>query len=285
MTSLKQTEANRRNAARSTGPRTLEGKAASRFNALKSGVNASAEFIPGEDSLEYDDVRIAYDIRWNPQTPDQRCLVDRLIRCDWLLRRLGKAEAHLWRYRHNRYLPAETGQALTALGEACAKGGADFERLQRRINQTQRTFDKTLETLQAMSIAAAEAAARGESPAEPDAASSPTPPPPAQPLQTTPEEQADFSVFFAQKQPTSFLTPEEAAELLADEAPPAEVGQALSPATEPHETASRQENQQDAPEDGFVLSNPPQTPPRVPGPIPKSSCEYSTTIRLPRSFR
>jgi hypothetical protein len=198
-TSLKQTEANRRNAARSTGPRTLEGKAASRFNALKSGVNASAEFIPGEDSLEYDDVRIAYDLRWNPQTPEQRCLVDRLIRCDWLQRRLGKAEAHLWRYRQGSYHPDDAGQALTALGTAQANGGADFERLQRRINQTQRTYDKTLETLQAMSTAAAETLA---------------------------------------------------------EAPAAEVGQSLSPATEPPETANPQPNQPDAPENGFVLSNP-----------------------------
>jgi hypothetical protein len=274
-TSLKQTEANRRNAARSCGPRTLEGKAASRFNALKSGVNASAEFIPGEDSLEYDDVRIAYDLRWNPQTPEQRCLIDRLIRCDWLQRRLGKAEAHLWRYRQGSYHPDDAGQALTALGAACAKGGADFERLQRRINQTQRTFDKTLETLQAMSIAAAEAADRGESRAEPDPVSSPipTPPPPAQPLQPTPEEQADFSMFFAQNQPTS--PPEEAAE----------VGPALSPATEPPETANPHENQQDAHENGFVLSNSPETPPSASGPIPKAPpVEYSTTIRVPRSF-
>jgi hypothetical protein len=233
MTSLKQTEANRRNAARSTGPRTLEGIAAARFNALKSGVNSSAEFIPGEDSLQYDDLRVAYDNRWNPQTPEQRCLVDRLIRCDWLQRRLGKAEAHLWRFRHDRHLPSDAGQALTALGAACVKGGADFERLQRRINQTQRTFDKTLETLQAMSIAAAEAAARGE----------------------TPRGQTNLS----------------------QGAVPAPRGQiCLPPAFE--------ENQQDTRENGFVPSDSPETPPSAPGPIPKPCREYSTTIRVPRSF-
>ena len=204
-TSLKQIEANRRNAARSTGPRTLEGKAASRFNALKSGVNASAEFISGEDSLEYDDVRIDYDTRWNPQTPEERCLVDRLIRCDWLQRRLGKAEAHLWRYHQGVYHPTDAGQSLSALGAAQARGSADFERLQRRINQTQRTYDKTLETLQAMSIAAAT--------------------------------------------------------LLEDEAPAAGPPQP-EPARNPHA------NQPNAPENGFVLSNPLNAPLDHPGPRP-----------------
>src|SRR5581483_10830012 len=49
MSTLRQIEANRRNSQLSTGPRTPEGKAVSRFNALKSGVNAKAQVIPGED--------------------------------------------------------------------------------------------------------------------------------------------------------------------------------------------------------------------------------------------
>ena len=45
-------EANRRNSQLSTGPRSPEGKAVSRFNALKSGINAKAEVIRGEDAAE-----------------------------------------------------------------------------------------------------------------------------------------------------------------------------------------------------------------------------------------
>ena len=52
MPSLKQIEANRLNARKSTGPRTPEGKAKSRFNALKAGIDAGAEAIPGEDPDE-----------------------------------------------------------------------------------------------------------------------------------------------------------------------------------------------------------------------------------------
>jgi hypothetical protein len=44
-----QIAANRANAQKSTGPRTAEGKAASRLNALKHGLDAESLIIPGED--------------------------------------------------------------------------------------------------------------------------------------------------------------------------------------------------------------------------------------------
>ena len=49
MTSEKKAEANRRNALKSTGPRTPEGKAAVRLNALKHGLLSQAVLLPGED--------------------------------------------------------------------------------------------------------------------------------------------------------------------------------------------------------------------------------------------
>jgi hypothetical protein len=44
-----QIDANRLNAENCTGPRSAEGKAVSRFNALKSGLGAHSLIIPGED--------------------------------------------------------------------------------------------------------------------------------------------------------------------------------------------------------------------------------------------
>ena len=46
-----QREANRQNSQRSTGPKTLEGKEASRRNALKHGMTGAGVVIPGEDQF------------------------------------------------------------------------------------------------------------------------------------------------------------------------------------------------------------------------------------------
>ena len=49
MTSEKKAEANRRNALKSTGPKTPEGKDAVRLNALKHGLLSRETLLPGED--------------------------------------------------------------------------------------------------------------------------------------------------------------------------------------------------------------------------------------------
>jgi len=49
MSSDKQVQANRRNALKSTGPRTPEGKAAVRQNALRHGLLSKETLLPGED--------------------------------------------------------------------------------------------------------------------------------------------------------------------------------------------------------------------------------------------
>src|SRR5262249_21705911 len=53
MTSARQQEANRRNALKSTGPRTLSGKLVSRRNALRHGLTAETLIEPLEDPKVY----------------------------------------------------------------------------------------------------------------------------------------------------------------------------------------------------------------------------------------
>ena len=48
MATIKQIDANRRNAQNSTGPQSPEGKQTTALNALKTGLYATAELIPGE---------------------------------------------------------------------------------------------------------------------------------------------------------------------------------------------------------------------------------------------
>jgi hypothetical protein len=93
MTSLRQTEANRRNALKSTGPRTLEGKRASRRNALRHGFTAQTVIEPLEDPAEYEARgRHSYGIRSANagSSADWHGLF-------WRLRRAGSIETGLFR--------------------------------------------------------------------------------------------------------------------------------------------------------------------------------------------
>jgi hypothetical protein len=57
MTSFGQTEANRRNARKSTGPNTPEGKQRSRCNALRHGLTAETAIVALEDAEDFEQHR------------------------------------------------------------------------------------------------------------------------------------------------------------------------------------------------------------------------------------
>ena len=78
MATLKQIDANRRNAQRSTGPRTPEGKAATRFNALKSGIDAQAQVISGEHPAQLEAPR-RIPGALDASVSERRMLVDTLV--------------------------------------------------------------------------------------------------------------------------------------------------------------------------------------------------------------
>jgi hypothetical protein len=59
MATQKQIEANRRNAQKSTGPKTEAGKATAKFNALKHGMTAEVAVLPHEDKHSYEELRRA----------------------------------------------------------------------------------------------------------------------------------------------------------------------------------------------------------------------------------
>jgi hypothetical protein len=56
LTTEKQIAANRMNAQRSTGPKSSEGKAVSRLNAVTHGLTATQTLLPGEDAGEYEEL-------------------------------------------------------------------------------------------------------------------------------------------------------------------------------------------------------------------------------------
>jgi len=93
MTGRRQAEANRRNALRSTGPRTPEGRAASSRNALRHGV-LSNHFIAGHENRELFE-RLLEELvaEFEPETAMEALLVERLAMLFWRERRLAVAEA------------------------------------------------------------------------------------------------------------------------------------------------------------------------------------------------
>jgi len=146
MATIKQLEANRKNAQQSTGPRTEAGKAAVRFNALKSGIDSLAECIPGEDRFKLQDLLAEYRDRFDTSTPERRMLVDTLVNCEWMLRRLRRGEAQFWFYKDS--ITASSTDYPEGLLIDC--GDKFYDRIQRRINSIQRNYLRALKELESL---------------------------------------------------------------------------------------------------------------------------------------
>jgi hypothetical protein len=96
MTSWRQFEANRRNALKSTGPKSLEGKRISRRNALRHGLTAETVIDSLEDTEDYRGFEAAIISDYNAETAVERELVLRLASLLWRLRRIIAIETDLF---------------------------------------------------------------------------------------------------------------------------------------------------------------------------------------------
>lgn len=95
MTTLKQIEANRRNAQHSTGPVTVEGKDRSSHNAIKHGLFSNAPLIQGEQEKEFNIFSNELLNFLIPQSGMESILVERIITSAWRLRRVIKIESDM----------------------------------------------------------------------------------------------------------------------------------------------------------------------------------------------
>jgi hypothetical protein len=97
MTSFRQIEANRRNAIRSTGPSTEEGKRRTRRNAVRHGLCAETVIEIVEDIEDYRAFEAAIIADYDARTAVERELVLRLASLLWRLRRATAIETDLLR--------------------------------------------------------------------------------------------------------------------------------------------------------------------------------------------
>ena len=93
MATSRQIEANRRNAQRSTGPRTEVGKARSRLNARKHGLTSKMLLIVGETSNDFDELRAELLEEFDRRSAFECELVERVAGILWRLRRVPFFEA------------------------------------------------------------------------------------------------------------------------------------------------------------------------------------------------
>jgi hypothetical protein len=140
-----QIAANRRNSLKSTGPRSAAGKAASCFNALKHGIDARSQCLPWENRATLDQLAAEYHERFAPSTPEQRCLVDTLVSCEWELRRYRACGAQLWQRAAHKDIPDDD---VLPLADGFAFCQQAFIRLQRLIDSAHRNYHRALKGLQ-----------------------------------------------------------------------------------------------------------------------------------------
>src|ERR1700730_15890959 len=92
MATLKQFEANRRNAQKSTGPKTPEEKPAISMNALRHGLRARTVVLPGEDRQEFNQLCDDLEVEWEPQSRTEQFYVEQMAVSQWKLTRMEVGE-------------------------------------------------------------------------------------------------------------------------------------------------------------------------------------------------
>jgi hypothetical protein len=200
--SQQQAEANRRNAMKSTGPRTPEGKAASSRNGLTHGLSGDKHFIlEGEDPEAF--LRLLQDLHdhLRPVGDSEEMVVQRIAAAQWRLDRAFALETGIYREestirnridRNKRELhelrlsqgqsdpfppdPYEPDDLLARAFMQAAKGPDNFTRLARYETAIERSIERGMKHLKAL-----QAARNAHCPAVPEAPHAPEPPAPEPP--------------------------------------------------------------------------------------------------------
>ena len=140
MTSQKQIEANRRNALKSTGPKSDDGKARSRLNALRHGLTAEQAVLPHEDENDYEKLREGMLESYAPENSAEQAIVEELANAYWRLLRMHRVENQYWDHLGGCYNRGDAGIA-EALLQAPDKQTRNYFRY---YAQVERSYYKAL---------------------------------------------------------------------------------------------------------------------------------------------
>ncbi len=148
--SEKQFEANRRNAQRSTGPKTPEGKTRSSRNNLRHGLTGQVALLPHEDREIHDAFCNELIESLKPEAPMERELAQSIAEDSWRLNRICAIETNMFalgHYNHQSEIQIALADARTFQERA-----AQFNLLttyEQRINRNRQRNLKALQELQA----------------------------------------------------------------------------------------------------------------------------------------
>ena len=150
MTTQKQIEANRRNARKSTGPKTEAGKAASSANALSHGLTAAGDVLLQDESVDaFEELQRDMLADLDPQDALQGMLARRIVQLLWRLDRAARLEAELFLHgelaarRDKLRAPGPNNAVRAALERVYAdKDGKCPEALTKSLDEKDRAFEE-----------------------------------------------------------------------------------------------------------------------------------------------
>src|SRR4051812_29987623 len=132
--SSRKRRANRLNSKKSTGPRSVPGKATSSRNATSHGIFCADLVLPGESHEIFHALRQAFILQQRPQNVVELLIVDRLVAATWKLRRLQAAEAFMHDGCMQDLLECRSEAAEKLLedfdGEGAAEAAAEVEKME-----------------------------------------------------------------------------------------------------------------------------------------------------------
>jgi hypothetical protein len=105
MTSQKKIQANQRNAMKSTGPKTPQGKARVSENAVVHGLTSQKVLLRGEDAAEHERLREEAVAYYQPKGAMEERAVDRIVAYEWRIDRVDRIEGAVF----NRLVTREVG--------------------------------------------------------------------------------------------------------------------------------------------------------------------------------
>lgn len=154
--SIKQIEANRQNAKKSTGPRTSEGKARASLNSIRHGMAAGPHTVlPHENRAEYDAMRTGLIESWQPANAQELQLVEAIAGAWLRMERAMRFEAALFevqtsdlkRRRRKSRNPDPSDDHAIAVNLGSPEHELAYRQLFRYQQRAESAYHRAIETL------------------------------------------------------------------------------------------------------------------------------------------